>query len=62
MVQREEGIQERAREDQEREQRGPVRETIDIGMVSLPRKPKACPPALPAERTPQRRGTCTSIT
>ena len=61
MAQRAERIQERAPKDQQREHHRPAREPIDIGIVALPRPPKACASAPPAERTPERRGARPTI-
>ena len=59
--QRQEGIQDGAHDDQERERHSRARQTIDIPLASLPSPPKACAPALPAERTPERRGVRSAI-
>jgi hypothetical protein len=48
MAQRQERIQERAHENEEREHHDPPRKTIDIRMTSLARPPKAVSPAPPA--------------
>jgi hypothetical protein len=55
------GIQDRAHDDQERKHDGPARQTIDIHLASLSSTPKACAPALPAQRTPERRGARTAV-
>ena len=47
MAQRQERIQERAHEDEEREYHDTPRETIDIGVTSLAHPPKALSPAPP---------------
>jgi hypothetical protein len=56
-----EGIQEGAHADQDRELHDTPRQTIDIRMTSLPGPPKAFSPALPSYRTHESRGSLTSI-
>jgi hypothetical protein len=54
-------IQEGAHGDEDRASSYTPRPTIHIGMVAFARPTKACTSALPAERTPERRGARTSV-
>jgi hypothetical protein len=56
-----EGVQEGAHADQDREPHDTPRQTIDVRIVSLPGPPKAFSPALPAYRTHECCGSLTSI-
>ena len=56
-----EGIQDGAHADQDCKPHAMPRQTIDIRPVSFPGPPKALSAALPAERTPERRGARPAI-